>query len=480
MTDVESEPKSESSKGKGKAFFDRGDEVAETGNWDFAIQMYLEGIKREPGELERGHKPLREVSLKRKAGGGKPAGFMEKIKHASAKEPTDGLANAELLLAKDPGSVPHMVAVHKAAMKLEESEVVKWIGEIILEAMRQTAERGKKPSRQICVMLAKSLEQIEAFKLAVAACDIAGRAYPNDGELQNMARNLSAKATIDDGQYDGSGSFTKSVVDLKGQIEEARRGELTQSREFREEDIEKAKVEYEKSPTTAGLIDALVDALLKIEEEAYEAEACAVLEKGRRDTKAYRFKMRIDDVKIKQLRRQVAAAREADDKDARKKARIELLKFELVSYAERAVEYPTDNAIKFELGSRLLLAGKIDEAIMALQQARRDAKRRVQSLNLLGKAFHAKQWYPQAVENYEQALGFEPGEERTKDLRYNLAKSLVAMNEKAKALEQLSEVAQLDYQYRDVRDWIERLRKELEGGGDATPKPDDAASDEEE
>ena len=44
----------------------------------------------------------------------------------------------------------------------------------------------------------------------------------------------------------------------------------------------------------------------------------------------------------------------------------------------------------------------------------------------------------------------------------------------AKALEQLSEVAQLDYQYRDVRDWIERLRKELEGGGDAPPKPDDA------
>ena len=34
--------------GKGKAFFDRGDQVAETGNWDFAIEMYLQGIGRDP------------------------------------------------------------------------------------------------------------------------------------------------------------------------------------------------------------------------------------------------------------------------------------------------------------------------------------------------------------------------------------------------------------------------------------------------
>ena len=44
--------------GKGQAFFDRADQVAETGNWDFAIEMYLQGIEREPDNIERGHEFL--------------------------------------------------------------------------------------------------------------------------------------------------------------------------------------------------------------------------------------------------------------------------------------------------------------------------------------------------------------------------------------------------------------------------------------
>ncbi len=36
----------------GKAFFDRADQVAETGNWDFAIELYIEGIQREPGNIQ--------------------------------------------------------------------------------------------------------------------------------------------------------------------------------------------------------------------------------------------------------------------------------------------------------------------------------------------------------------------------------------------------------------------------------------------
>ena len=471
MTDAENDKTPDSkpdTQGKGKAFFDRADEVADTSNWDFAIQMYLEGIAREPGDLERGHKPLREVSLKRKAGGGKAAGFMEKIKHSSSKDPVGALTNAEFLLAKDPGNLPHMVAVHKAAVKLDEGEVVGWIGEILLHVMSEMVDAGKKPSRQVCVMLAKSFEKIALFNLGVTACQIAARANPNDGELGDMIRNLSAKATMADGKYDGSADFTKSVVDLEGQIEDSRRGQMVLDDDLKEKDIRKAQAEYQESPTVPGKIDALVNALLRMEEESYEAEAMGVLSKAQRDTKAYRFKLRMDDIRIRQLRRAVSAAKDAGDKDAYRKAVIEQLKFELGCYAERAVEYPTDYGIKYELGLRQLKAGQVDNAIGNLQQAKRDAKRRVRALNLLGLAFHKKDLYSMAVENFQQALGFEPGEERVKELRYNLAKSLEAMGEKAKALDQFSDVAQMDYNYRDVRDCIERIRKELESGpGDA-------------
>jgi hypothetical protein len=123
MTDLNS--KEQATSGKGKAFFDRGDQVAETGNWDFAIQMYLEGIRREPGNLERGHRPLREVAVKRKAQGGKSAGLREAFKRRSGKDPAEALVNAEFVLAKDPLSLKAMVEVLKAARKLEEREVIK-------------------------------------------------------------------------------------------------------------------------------------------------------------------------------------------------------------------------------------------------------------------------------------------------------------------------------------------------------------------
>jgi len=111
-------------KGKGKAFFDRADQVAETGNYDFAIEMYLEGLKREPDELERGYKPLWDMALKRKLHGGKPAGMMDQFKLRPGKDPIENLIKSCHLLAKDPGSVTSMVAVHKAAMAMKLDEVV--------------------------------------------------------------------------------------------------------------------------------------------------------------------------------------------------------------------------------------------------------------------------------------------------------------------------------------------------------------------
>ncbi|MCK4601377.1 MAG: hypothetical protein KAU28_02855, partial [Phycisphaerae bacterium] len=89
MTEADRQPAPSS--GKGKAFFDRADQVAETGNWDFAIEMYIEGIRREPDNIERGHHPLREVAMKRLAQGGKKAGMIEQLKHRPGKDPIASL-----------------------------------------------------------------------------------------------------------------------------------------------------------------------------------------------------------------------------------------------------------------------------------------------------------------------------------------------------------------------------------------------------
>ena len=108
MSQASQDADHESTEGKGKAFFDRADQVVETGNWDYAIEMYLEGIRRERDNIERGHQPLRKVAMNRTAQGGKGPGLGDRMKHGRARDPLDKFINAEYLLAKEPGSIAYM------------------------------------------------------------------------------------------------------------------------------------------------------------------------------------------------------------------------------------------------------------------------------------------------------------------------------------------------------------------------------------
>ena len=458
MTTETNEEQAPAPAGKGKQFFTRADQVAETGNWDFAIQMYLEGIRREPENLERGHVPLRKVALVRKAQGGKAAGRVEQLKRRSGKDPMDSLVNAEYLLAKDPGKVEYMMAVLRAAEKAGVPQAVSWVGDIVLEAMRQ----AKRPSKRTLIVLAEAFVSAGVPARAVRACDLAIRSYPNDGDLHEMAKNYSAMATITEGEYDTEGSFTKSVRDMDRQKELSQRDQLAQSREFLEQEIARTRAEYEASPEVAGKVDALADALLKIEEEAFENEAIDVLDKAHADSKAYRFKVRMDDVRMRQIRRRYNKLRSAGDKQRTTECARELLAFELEVYADRAKNYPTDLSIKYELGRRQLTAGEIDKAIASLQQAQREPKWRIRALCYLGQAFAKKDWPEEAVDTYQRALQLEPPEAYLKEIHYNLGQVLRTMGQTKEALEHFSQVAQMDYNYQDVREQIEELRKKAD------------------
>ena len=48
-----------------QSFFDKGRVVADTGSYDYAIEMYLTGFAYDPEAVEA-HQALRDISLKRK------------------------------------------------------------------------------------------------------------------------------------------------------------------------------------------------------------------------------------------------------------------------------------------------------------------------------------------------------------------------------------------------------------------------------
>ena len=443
--------------GKGKAFFERADQVSETGNWDFAIAMYLEGISREPENLDRGHKPLRKVSINRKAQGGKPAGMIDQLKRRPCKDPVRNLVNAEYLLSKDPGSVQNMMQVLQAARKCDLIGLVHWISLIILESQRQT----KKPSKRILVDLVSAFESAKDFSMSVQACDMAISLDPNDGELRDRMRSLSALYTIDKGKFEEEGDFTKGVDDLEAQQKIQKKDALVQDEEYLLGQIRKCRQDYLENPHVAGKINNAVDALLKIENESYENEAIDILAKAHKDSSAYQFKMRIGDIRIRQMSRRFRQMRDSGDTaEATEQAKRQLA-FELDEYKERCANYPTDLGLKFEMGRRQFLSGQYDEAIASLQTAQRDPRRGLRARSLIGQAFVKKGWLGMAVETFEKALELESTEEFTMELRYFLGDVLDNMGQLERAQEQFSTVAQLDYNYRDVRQRIENIRTRL-------------------
>ena len=87
---------------KAKAFFDKARKVAQTSNFGYAIDMYLEGLRYAPDAVEEGHLPLCELALHRQGRGGKKPTMMERVKRLRGKTPLEQMLNAEYLFAKDP------------------------------------------------------------------------------------------------------------------------------------------------------------------------------------------------------------------------------------------------------------------------------------------------------------------------------------------------------------------------------------------
>ena len=117
-------------------------------------------------------------------------------------------------------------------------------------------------------------------------------------------------------------------------------------------------------------------------------------------------------------------------------------------------------SIRYELGVRQLRTADYDAAIISLQAATRDPKRRIPALNSLGLCFFSKQLFQEAQSQFE--TGIQQYELTTdplaKELRFNLARSFEAQNKIPQAIEWYSAIVQQDYQYRDAAKRLEGLR----------------------
>jgi hypothetical protein len=125
---------------KANVFFEKARAVGGTGNYEFAIEMYIQGLNIDP-ENVTAHQELREISLKRKVSGGKPMGMFSKPS-INNKDDKLNMLNAEKVLAFDPGNTDYMEAIFQNAHKAGFFDTVMWMGPILLKANAETKKAG--------------------------------------------------------------------------------------------------------------------------------------------------------------------------------------------------------------------------------------------------------------------------------------------------------------------------------------------------
>lgn len=450
---------------KARAFFKRAEEVASTDNFDYAIDMYLEGLRCAPDALEDGHAPLRRMALIRQGKGGKKPSITDKMKRHGGKTPLDEMLNAEYMLAKDPDHLPYAEAMLKAAVAGTYSRTAQWIAQLVYEANKAAS----KPSLNTYLFLKDSYAELGMFDKAVAACQKALDMRPNDGRLADEMRDLSAQMAVSKGKYEEDGDFRKSIQNREEQEKLHASENLVKSVDFRSRAIEEARRAYANKPNVPTAVFSLVDALVGLETKDAFAEALKVLGDAYDRTKDYVFRRRSGELKIALLRgnvRQLRAALQSSPEDEELKSKLsnaeKLYETAMLDHYRSGVEnYPTDLKMKYEYGQCLIRSKQYDEAIPLFQEAKRDPRYKITAMDKTGLCFFLKGWFADAIDLFEQALGECEVQDNVlaKDLRYNLARSCEMDGQTEKALELYRKLAQLDFGYRDVRDRVNKLRE---------------------
>lgn len=461
-------------------FFQHAQTAADSRSFDYAIELYVQGLAKDPEAVEKGHMALREVGIRRTNSGGKKPGLMESLKISkSKKDPIGAMLAAEMMLAKDPLNLKYAEEMVKAADKSELPETLRWALQVYFELCPQE----KKINVQR-LLLIKSLyeklgdfyqkqdrldQTLEAYEKGIGAMNYAVQSGQGGSlDLQSELKNLATKHAILRGKYE-RGDFRDSIKDADAQKLLQDKSRQVKGEELLTQLIEKARAEADANPSVGAKVFALIDLLTQRGKPEDEKEAIKILDDAHQRTGQYSFKMRADDLRIRHQRRAVkrieakVKAEATPDPTLQQQladARQQQAERELAIFKERIEQYPTDTRLKFEYGRRLYESKRYDEAIPVFQEAVGDPRHAVRARYYIGTCFFQKGWHSQAIDILNEAVErYETlGDALSKEIFYVLGRSHEELEQIDQALKIYSRLIQWDFNYRDVRHRIDKLQ----------------------
>ncbi|MFM2296199.1 MAG: hypothetical protein RLZZ350_2612 [Verrucomicrobiota bacterium] len=440
-----------------KPLFRKGTEAAQRDNFDYAIELFNQVLDKEPGCAEV-RAALRAAQIGK---AGKAGGFFKKAFNLAGSSPQ--LTKAKLALNHNPleamqiteqifNSDPHNSTAHRIFADAALAAGMPFTAVLSLEALAKTSPGDKAVVSQLAQALADTGEVARAEQIMANLC----RANPHDPNLSALLKNISATRTLDEGGYDEVAATGGSYRELLKDKEEAVVLEQENRAQKNEDTAARLITEYEtrltNEPNNLKLVRNLAELHTQKQEfdralEYYQQLKSAEmggdpsLDRAIAETVARKFDFTAAQINPFAADHAEQVARLNADKQA----------WQISECQQRVEKYPTDLAIRFELGALYFAAGKIGEAISEFQKAQGNPHKRLAAMNYLAQCFSARKMFDLAARTLQNALKEKlVFDEEKKELTYQLGCVLEKMGKREEAMEQFKVIYEADIGYKDV------------------------------
>jgi len=441
-----------------RPLYTKGSDALSRDNFDYAIDLFCQVLAREPANIDV-RRALRKAQIGKAES--KSSGFFKKVlssagsspqlakaQFALRSNPTEALALAEQVLSSDVNnSMAHRIIVEAAtALQMPQTAVMS------LETLMHNSPKDKNIAIQFATLLADTGDVKRAERMLIEFA----RAHPNDAELTQAIKDVSAKRTLDEGGYgalaSGEGSYRDVLRNEKEAVELEQEKRVQKTEDVAERLIAEYESRIKTEPKNLKLYRELAqlytqkkqfDKALGYYEQlkASEMGADASLDQAIAQATVRKLDHQIEQLDPNAHDHAEQAARLLTEKQA----------FQLAECQKRVEKFPTDLSIRFELGVLYFQAGKIGEATKEFQKAQGNPHKRIVASNYLAQCFSRRKIFDLAASTLQDAIKEKQVlDDEKKELIYNLGCVFESMGKKEDAIEQFKIIYKVDTGYRDI------------------------------
>ncbi|MCX7721671.1 MAG: tetratricopeptide repeat protein [Verrucomicrobiae bacterium] len=440
-----------------RLLYERGVEALHRDNYEYAITLLKQALDRDPAFFDC-RKALRQAQLAKASA---KTGLLKKLVTTASTSPL--LGKGQLALATDPLEAiniaeqilctdPHNVHAHKLLGQAALAADMPQTAVLAFELAVKQSPRDKALVLEFAEALTKAGDQARAEKVLTEL----QRVYPNDVEVAQALKNVTAQRTLKEQGYEALASGTGSYRDILKDKEEAIALEQQQRIVKSEETLDKLIAEHEaqlnSAPNNLRILRALAD--LYTQRKRYDdALACYERIRAVEGASDPSLEKAIATLTVRKYDEQLARLdpNAPDYPQQAERLRAEKLAYQLDECRRRAERFPTDLTIKFELGQLYFESGRLNEAIQEFQKAQANPHLHIRALFYLGQCFARKGIYDLAARAFQNAIKEKlVFDDEKKELIYALGSVLEKMGKQAEAIEQFKLIYEQDISFKDV------------------------------